>query len=237
MSVGFHRVGGVSVTTTSFVRGRLRVTHPEAYRASTARDRPRSLDGPTPDEIDHVIVDALRDSGFAAIQQVRVAPRAATRGQLGATAPAPVTLSLDLADAEDAVVLAEAGGSYHWLRPRHEQSRDLARPRTAVFDLVVPVTGSRSRGLGGRRADELRATVLSYALPLFSGAAIHALETFVSPGLVRVTGPDPRAWTRCETLDQLGLDPARTHRVLLLVHGTFDSTVGAFGGLTVTPDG
>ncbi|MEO7236509.1 MAG: CHAT domain-containing protein [Lapillicoccus sp.] len=166
-----------------------------------------------------------------------MAPRAATRGQLGATALAPVTLSLDLADAEDAVVLAEAGGSYHWLRPRHEQSRDLARPRTAVFDLVVPVTGSRSRGLGGRRADELRATVLSYALPLFSGAAIHALETFVSPGLVRVTGPDPRAWTRCETLDELGLDPARTHRVLLLVHGTFDSTVGAFGGLTVTPDG
>ena len=138
---------------------------------------------------------------------------------------------------EDAVVLAEAGGSYHWLRPRHEQSRDLARPRTAVFDLVVPVTGSRSRGLGGRRADELRATVLSYALPLFSGAAIHALETFVSPGLVRVTGTDPGTWRRCESLDELGLDPARTHRVLLLVHGTFDSTVGAFGGLTVTPEG
>ncbi len=227
------------MTTTSFVRGRLRVTHPEAYRASTARSRTRSLDGPTADEIDRVMVDALRQSGFAAVHQVRVAPREATRGHLGpgASDPAPVTLSLDLADTEDAVVLAEAGGSYHWLRPRHEQSRDLARPRTAVFDLVVPVTGSRSRGLGGRRADELRATVLSYALPLVSGAAIHALEAFVSPGLVRITGADPRAWSRCETLDELGLDPARTHRVLLLVHGTFDSTVGAFGGLTVTPEG
>ncbi len=233
------------MTTTSFARGRLRVTHPETYRAARDRVRPRSLEGPTADDVHALIVNTLRDNGFVALQRVRLTQTAGPHSSSGAQPPATVSLALDLVEGEDALVLAESDGAYRWVRPRHEGARDATGARTAVFDLVLPApptgaTGGANGGarrLGRRRPGAMRVTVLPYAVPLVAGAAIRALETFVDTGLVRVTGADPGAWTRVERLDQLGLDPARTHRALLLVHGTFDSTVGGFGGLTVTPEG
>ena len=228
-------------TTTSFVRGRLRVTHPETYRATSDRSRPRSLDRTTSDDVDEMMRATLQANGFTAVQRVRVAPvRTADRG-LDPPGPAPVTVSLDLAAGEAAVVLTESAGCYRWVRPQAGGLRDAGGAGTAVFDLTVPIRPPGTRGLGRRRTDALRATVLSYALPAaasLAGGAIRALESVVvHPGLVRMTTDDPGQWPRVDRLEELGLDPARTNRLLLFVHGTFDSTAGAFGGLTATPEG
>ena len=149
-----------------------------------------------------------------------------------------VSLALDVATEEDAVVLLEHEGCYTWLRPA---ARDLARPagrgRVAVFEFVVPAGGASRRDLGGLPAGAARATVLSYASPLLSRAAIRALELVVEPGLVHIAGVDPAEWRHVGSLADTGLSPDRNSRVLLFVHGTFDSTVGAFGALAATEAG
>jgi hypothetical protein len=189
--------------------------------------------------VDALIVESLRAGGFETVQRLRVAPDRTRDRSTGPREQVTVSLALDIADDEDAVVLAETEGCYRWVRPRHETaSRDATGTgRVAVFDLVIPATTSASRSIGGLPAGELRATVLSYAAPLLARAAIRALEVFVQPGLVHITSPDPAQWQRLDSLDELGLDASRTHRLLLFVHGTFDDTAGAFGALTATDPG
>src|SRR6476469_5828395 len=73
---------------------------------------------------------------------------------------ASVSLALDVATDEDAVVLLEHEGCYTWLRPRHETSRDpQVIGRVAVFEFVVPPAGAATRDLGGLAAGAARATV------------------------------------------------------------------------------
>ena len=149
-----------------------------------------------------------------------------------------VSLALDVAPEEDAVVLLEHDGCYTWLRPRHESSRDpQLAGRVAVFEFVVPPAEAGSRDLAGLPAGAARATVLSYASPLLAAAAIRALELVVEPGLVHLAGVDPAEWRHVGSLADTGLSRDRNSRVLLFVHGTFDSTLGAFGGLAATEAG
>ena len=62
-------------------------------------------------------------------------------------------------------------------------------------------------------------------------------SSVVEPGLVHLAGVDPAEWRHVGSLADTGLSPDRNSRVLLLVHGTFDSTVGAFGALAATEAG
>src|SRR5215204_2706314 len=108
------------VATTSFVGGRLRVTHADGYRATSTRTR--SIDLNASGDVDALMVDTLRRSGFDAVHRVLVGPG---RGKSRDVAQGPsVSLALDVAPEEDAVVLLEHDGCYTWLRPRHESSRD-----------------------------------------------------------------------------------------------------------------
>lgn len=229
-----------AVATTSFSGGRLRVTHPAGYRATPVRGRTRSIDTTSSRDVDALIAETLADANMQTVQRVRVGPQGAGRTR----DPAPVSLALDVAASEGAIVLAENAGCYTWLRPRYETTRDAGTGgRTAVFDIVLPARpGAAPRALertsaGQARPDEVRATVLSFLLPDVAHAAAGALEAFVQPGLVHVTGADLAAWQRVDSLADVGLSPDRNNRVLLLVHGTFDSTAGAFGALTATDAG
>ena len=203
------------MATTSFVGGRLRVTHSDAYRASTSRTR--SIDLATAGDVDALLVDTLRRNGFDAVHRVVVGPDRAKSRDVGAGQGTSVSLALDVATDEDAVVLLEHEGCYTWLRPRHETSRDpQVIGRVAVFEFVVPPAGAATRDLGGLPAGAARATVLSYASPLLSKAAIRALELFVDPGLVHIAGVDPAEWRHVGSLADTGLSPDRNSRVLLL---------------------
>ncbi|HEY6741011.1 MAG TPA: hypothetical protein VI110_01540, partial [Lapillicoccus sp.] len=224
------------MATTSFVGGRLRVTHSDAYRATSSRTR--SIDLAASGDVDALIVNTLRRNGFDAVHRVVVGPdRTKSRGA-GAGQGTSVSLALDVAPDEDAVVLLEHEGCYTWLRPRHESSRDPQLVgRVALFEFVVPPVGSNSRDLGDLAAGAARATVLSYASPLLGAGAIRALELLVDPGLVHLADVDPSEWVHVDSLADVGLSPTRNNRILLFVHGTFDSTVGAFAALAATEPG
>ena len=72
------------MATTSFVDGRLRVTHSDAYRTTSARTR--SIDLTTAGDVDALIVNTLRRNGFDAVHRVVVAP-SRTRGRATETPP------------------------------------------------------------------------------------------------------------------------------------------------------
>ncbi|HVD64342.1 MAG TPA: CHAT domain-containing protein [Lapillicoccus sp.] len=223
-------------TTTSFVGGRLRVTHSDAYRATLSRTR--SIDLAASGDVDALIVNTLRRNGFDDVHRVVVTPDRPRSRDAGGGQGTSVSLALDVAPEEDAVVLLEHDGCYTWLRPRHESSRDPQLVgRVALFEFVVPPAGPNSRDLGDLAAGAARATVLSYASPLLGAGAIRALELLVDPGLVHLAGVDPSEWVHVDSLADAGLSPTRNNRILLLVHGTFDSTVGAFGALAATQPG
>ena len=194
-----------SVATTSFVGGRLRVTHSDAYRASTSRTR--SIDLATAGDVDALLVDTLRRNGFDAVHRVVVGPDRAKSRDVGAGQGTSVSLALDVATDEDAVVLLEHEGCYTWLRPRHETSRDpQVIGRVAVFEFVVPPGGgSHARpGRPGRRGCTRDGPVVRVAVALQGR----------DPGARAVRRPRPRSHRRRRPGRVAARRLARRHRPL-----------------------
>jgi hypothetical protein len=82
----------------------------------------------------------------------------------------------------------------------------------------------------------VRAFVFKFAARVAVGQAMKFLERKVRRGLVLMEGTDPAAWNLLGSVP-LALLTNRPARVLLFVHGTFSSTVGAYAALTATPWG
>lgn len=246
----------------SMASGALRVSYPATYTAGRPRPRadrglPGEVPGSGPNRAVHTaLLDSLRDNGFGQVEQFQVTPRRTRSPQRdGGQAAEPATLAMDLqvAGDEDAVVLLEQDGCYSWHLPT--SSRQDARTRrlpgesrSAHFDIELPTaagaTAARTpeptptRGLlGGLVSGAVRVIVMKFAAPLLVGQAISFLERGVQPGLVHISSADPATWTRVDRLEQIPLPAARPARLLLFVHGTFASTVAAFGVLGLTPEG
>ncbi|MGV1010522.1 MAG: DUF7379 domain-containing protein, partial [Dermatophilaceae bacterium] len=241
--------------------GALRISYPSSHRTGRPRpqvDRglPGEVSGSGPNQDVHAaLLDSLRDNGFAEVQQFQVAPRrsrAAPQARDTATGePSTLTMDLDLGSDEDAVVLMEQDGCYSWHLP--ESSGQGARPRalpgearTAHFEIALPVAArstdgaeaARTRGLlGGLVSGAVRVVVMRFAAPLLVGQAMTFLERNVHPGLVRIASAEPATWTTVERLEQVPLPADRPARVLLFVHGTFSTTLSAFGALGLTDSG
>ncbi len=247
--------------SSTFARGGLRVMHPSSYAAHQTQPgrRGRSLPGDPStagegDPAAQQLLDALQDKGFTKVDWVELEP-AATRALGPKETRRPprrgkVAIDVDLKGNEDAVVLVEQDGYYTWQLPVRdsagpgERSRDLGvGPRTAHFEFTVaparPAAVARAdRGLGpGLAIGAIRAFVLRFAAPALTRAVIKKLEEHVHPGLIRLAGPDPSAWTRIGDVSAIALPTARTPRILLFVHGTFSSTLGGFAALASQPAG
>lgn len=232
---------------------------PRGYDASPASDRTdRDLPSEGRDAQRAALVEALRSGDFDVVDRIDLTPR---RGRdLDARAPAnrrgTVALDVDVPAGEDAVVLLERDGLYSWHLPVDvgDRTRSLDRgPRTVSFVLTVqpeaprsrPGAGTRALGTPSATADRgllgdlahgaLQAIVLRFAAPVIIGKAVEHLESGVHTGLVHVAGGALDAWRPVASLAEVGLPTDRPARVLLLVHGTFSSTTGAFGALAVTP--
>ncbi len=165
-----------------------------------------------------------------------------------------VTLDVDVPAGHDAVVLLERDGLYSWhlplgaaertrvSNPDREPSPSSSRSSRSVLAVhhrvparlarpgQVPTGAARDLAHGA-----LQAIVLRFAAPVVVGKVVEHLESGVRTGLVHVTGGTLDAWRPVEALAEVGLPTDRAARVLLLVHGTFSSTTGAFGALAVTP--
>ena len=237
----------------SFAGGAVRVDHPSSYDARPAA-RTRSLPGEPGYETQaskDALLQALGDNGFEHVQSVDVAP--VRSRALGESAARTLSLDVDVSTDEDAVVLFEQDGVYSWHLPVMPagRSRSIDRgPSTRHFEIDVrPVPaaqpqlradapGRRTRGLlGSIIQGAAQAIVLRFVAPFVVDKAIDLLEKHVQPGLLHLTSPDIADWHRVETLDELDLPTDRPQRVLLFVHGTFSSTAGGFGALTVTDSG
>lgn len=179
--------------------------------------------------------------------------RAPTDSRRRAAAPGqPTQLTVPLAAGEQAVVLVEGDGVLAWRFGRESAPSALAAvrrgrsdaTRALVFDLGIPPVGAAApataqRGwIRDRLVAGVKAIVLYFAAEAVVAGAVRALERSKRDGPVVInSATDPGAWLRPDDLAGVDLPRDRPARLLLWVHGTFSSTVGGFGELTVTPWG
>ncbi|MBI3272871.1 MAG: CHAT domain-containing protein [Planctomycetes bacterium] len=98
--------------------------------------------------------------------------------------------------------------------------------RGAITDAIV-----------GAAVDWLKAYVLKFAAATTATALMKFLERNLKRGLVHLTTTRPEEWRSVEDLTEALPPLDRRPRILLLIHGTFSSTVGTYGGLGATPWG
>src|SRR5881409_642139 len=157
-------------------------------------------------------------------------------------------LTIDVGGQEDSVVLFEQDGVYSWRYPegaetvapaegRERRGPVRARPqRRIAFDLSVePTPDPAARRTRGPVTDfvigKVRVYVFRFVARVATGSIIAFLERKKRTGLVRLADNDPLRWAPIERLDALPLPSDRPARILLLVHGSFSSTLGSFGAL------
>jgi hypothetical protein len=208
-----------------------------------------------------VVTAALAGQGMELVdsvplQPIRAAPArpaAGRRGQRPASVPSRqnVEFSLPIASHEHAVVLLEQDGVYRWKLPdeveRPAQPTRRRGPRvepalgvaTFRIDLEIETpSGGVPPGRGRRGVIThivfagVRVFVLKFAAHAAVGKVMAHLEQHVRTGLVTIASLDPAKWAPVEPAD-VKLPRDRPARILLLIHGTFSSTVGAFSALGV----
>lgn len=215
--------------------------------AALTEERSRTR-GPSsgPEVVDAFIIDlGESDAGE---------PRTRGRGDNtdgGASPTEGLRLEVDVAEDETAVMLLESDGSYEWVFPAaleaatdNDRSRSRGRfgsNRTVVFNVDpdrlqrLADDGPRSRGLIDKAknlGNRIAGVVLKFIGDKAIGALTSKLESGVEAGLVHInSATTPEDWPRIHDTDGLTLPSDRPARILLLVHGTFSSTLGSFGAL------
>ena len=233
-----------------FGLGDVRVSYPDNYRPTDAGppqvSRSRGSAGPRmpdPQEIDAAIDELLETGQLHRVHEFTLA----RSGGVGPTRSAEQTersarVEVETGPGESAAVLVNKDGVYSWVFPsgmagarRKTRRAMLDEPSTLVFEIPLVEGGdSSSRGLfdvGEAVVGWAKAKVLKIAAGAAVGVAMRVLERGVEPGLVLVEGDDPDQWSRVSDFTQITLPEDRQPRILLLVHGTFSSTLGSFRGL------
>ncbi len=201
------------------------------------------------------IVSAAELQDMRAVDAFDVVPPAMPDGlrRRTVTAEEPVEVRVPLDAGEEAVVLVESDGVFAWQMPEPETREGVRRRRTidgnvAVFRLpLVSASAQDERQRRGWIADRvvglivapIRAIVLKFAADAVADLGIRVVERHVSERLVLIDTADPSRWgQRDATLDaSVASDGPAAPRILLLVHGTFSSTVGSFSALGSTARG
>lgn len=202
------------------------------------------------------LIVAFEQQEMTQVDHWVLAPVTSTDTRLRAAGPPELRVDVPLAEREDAVILLEQDGLYSWqfpavvtptppgtLSPRRGQPAAGQVSRQARFLIPLatgePVGGGPTapRGVvGDVLQGRVRAYVFKFAARLLVGQAMPFLERRVQRGLLHLPGNDPATWRRADPA-RLPLPADRPARVLLLVHGTFSSTISAYGALAATPWG
>jgi hypothetical protein len=204
-----------------------------------------------------VIIQSLKKTGMELLKEVEIKPTryANLRRSRSAQASEAAEFAVDLPQDEEAVLLFEQDGMYTWKYASESQPTPSVRRRGTqveatqkrfVFRIDIsapetPETSLTKRDLLSEVKDfawgKVKAYVWKYTASLTVQAARSLLERNVRKGLVKISSPSASQWSLLDKVTDLPLPANRAPRILLLIHGTFSNTVGAFGALGETPWG
>jgi len=165
------------------------------------------------------------------------------------TPEASVSVEASVDAGESAVVLTEHDGVYRWHLDRGgaagaAPATRAAAPGQRVLRFDIELLGPAPQGQPLTRnwivdlaVDGIRGWILKFAAHATVEEAVDHLERNARTGFVFLKGNDPKDWEFQAAPGPIPLPAARPGRVLLLIHGTFSSTVGGFGALAATPWG
>ena len=217
------------------------------------RHRRRTATGasaPAADEL-QAILGAAELQDLTVADAFAIAPAtAAGRRRRAVELSQPVEVEVPLGPGEAAVMLVESEQAYAWQMPEASPQpggrRRRSGPGVARFRLPLlgaePPSGPVRRSwlrdrLVGAVLEPIRAVVLKFVAGKVIDVATGKLEESVVQGLVPITSHDPTVWR----VGQVSVGEPRGQRdrprLLLLVHGTFSSTMGSFAALGCTPWG
>jgi hypothetical protein len=206
---------------------------------------------------DDSILTSLEQSGLELVQELEIEPEPQTGTHRRSAAPAGGTaeFKVDLRENEEAVMLLEQDGMYLWKYAgqtkeapsmrRRGGGREAAQKQVIfTIEIAGPVeadTDEKKRSILGKVKEFAWGKVKAYVLKFIAAASVELarnhLERNVSRGLVHIKSTDPETWQVVSGLKQFQLPTDRAPKIFLFVHGTFSSTVGAFGALGATPWG
>lgn len=172
-------------------------------------------------------------------------------------------INVKLDPGEGVILLVEQEGSYEWHFPEEVSLQRgpsrRGRPgavnqKTALFRIPIGEGESVGSGIAPKKRSGVARThrgpitnfvqgkiagfILRFAAKQVVGALSKRLETGVEPGPVIITsGDDTNGWSHTPDYLSVDLPKTRPARILLLVHGTFSSTIGSYGALTEQPAG
>ncbi|MBB5986601.1 DUF7379 domain-containing protein [Sphingobium lignivorans] len=197
------------------------------------------------DDFTSVIDDALGAAELEVVADAIIAPDgAAPMRRNFDDADGPPTITVEVGENESAVLLLEdAEGVFHWQFPREEdaQRRGIG-PDVLVFELTPAGDGASDRRsfgsalswLGKKLIAPIRVRVVRFLATATIETVIDRIEGDLKLGLV-VLDSSKNQWQATDRIP--ALTPGRTPRVLLLVHGTFSTTLGSFAAFEVLPEG
>ncbi|HWB80111.1 MAG TPA: CHAT domain-containing protein [Nannocystaceae bacterium] len=181
------------------------------------------------------LADAIASQDFELVDDLEIAARPATRAAPTTTPTVEVPVPID----QHAIMLVARDDVYEWVLPdaapqggRRLRNGPSASPRSLTFTLPL-ARSATTRGLGALAGGSVRAWVLRFAARALTPIAIGFLERKVETRFVDMKGPAPLQWPTAADFDGAVSSP----RVLLFVHGTFSSTIGAYHALAATEEG
>lgn len=182
------------------------------------------------------------------LEPVDITPRRRGQARIANEMKVDVTLQPD----EDVVMLIEQEGTYEWHFPEKTsvQRAPARRGRQGAVEqkkvmFRIPIGDGELPGVrrGAKRPARGRITnfikgkikgfILKFATRKVVGVITRRLEEGIEPGPVIITSEsDAKSWRHEKDFRNVALPDNRPARVLLLIHGTFSSTIGSFGALT-----
>lgn len=208
------------------------------------------------------LLEALRGQDLVEVDSFRIEPTveptpASGRRSRAATRVAPrhpVEVWVPVGPGESAAVLLEQDGFYSWALPervveaaparaggRRTRAAAAATERRAEFRLDVrasaPARAASRSAFSSLLLRAAHAFVLRFVAPPVVGKVVSVLEQHVTTDLLRIPAPDPRTWKPVDPAASGPWPRNRPARILLLVHGTFSSTVGCYAALSLSRSG
>ncbi|MEH6728321.1 MAG: hypothetical protein V7703_19395, partial [Hyphomicrobiales bacterium] len=203
-----------------------------------------------------MLTDFLID-GLASDENIQIADdfdlvlKTPARLRRRSSGSAPRTrIETDVSAGENAALLLEIDGVYTWRFPSEEKKRPARRGRRATRTLIFSLEESAPSDGGARRGrrgltdwvsdqiiDRVRAVVVKYVAGKAVTTATRYLERNIKPGMIHIVDDNVQKWAASEQAINLELAIHTPAKVLLLVHGTFSSTIGSFGALMGTASG